>query len=29
MNADLFISFHHDGVKNETRMPWQYNGKEH
>src|SRR5262249_41023469 len=28
-DADLFISIHHDGVKNETRMPWQYNGKEH
>jgi N-acetylmuramoyl-L-alanine amidase len=26
LDADLFISFHHDGVKNETRMPWQYNG---
>src|SRR6516165_2661989 len=29
MGADLFISIHHDGVKNETRMPWQYNGKTH
>ncbi len=29
LDADLFISIHHDGVKNETRMPWQYNGKEH
>jgi len=27
--ADLFISIHHDGVTNETRMPWQYNGKTH
>ena len=25
----LFISVHHDGVKNETLMPWQYNGKTH
>jgi N-acetylmuramoyl-L-alanine amidase len=24
MGADLFISIHHDGVKNETLMPWQY-----
>ena len=29
MGADLFISIHHDGVKNETLMPWQYNGKTH
>jgi N-acetylmuramoyl-L-alanine amidase len=29
MDADLFISIHHDGVKNETLMPWQYNGKTH
>src|SRR6516165_2746373 len=27
LGADLFISVHHDGVKNETLMPWQYNGK--
>jgi N-acetylmuramoyl-L-alanine amidase len=26
LGADLFISVHHDGVKNETLMPWQYNG---
>src|SRR5258705_2373493 len=29
LGADLFISLHHDGVKNETLMPWQYNGKTH
>src|SRR4029450_6872371 len=29
LGADLFISVHHDGVKNETLMPWQYNGKTH
>jgi N-acetylmuramoyl-L-alanine amidase len=29
LGADLFISIHHDGVKNETLMPWRYNGKEH
>src|SRR5262249_59733873 len=29
LGADLFISVHHDGVKNETLMPWQYNGKAH
>jgi len=29
LDADLFISIHHDGVNNETRMPWRYNGKEH
>jgi N-acetylmuramoyl-L-alanine amidase len=29
MNAHLFISIHHDGVNNETRMPWRYNGKQH
>jgi N-acetylmuramoyl-L-alanine amidase len=29
LRADLFISVHHDGVKNETLMPWQYNGKTH
>jgi N-acetylmuramoyl-L-alanine amidase len=28
LDADIFISIHHDGVQNETRMPWQYNGKE-
>ena len=27
LGADLFVSVHHDGVKNETLMPWQYNGK--
>jgi N-acetylmuramoyl-L-alanine amidase len=26
LDADLFISIHHGGVKNETRMPWRYNG---
>jgi N-acetylmuramoyl-L-alanine amidase len=25
--ADLFISLHHDGVKNETLIPWQHDGK--
>ena len=29
LGADLFISVHHDGVKNETLVPWQYNGKTH
>lgn len=29
LGADLFISVHHDGVKNETLMPWQYDGKTH
>ena len=29
LGADLFISVHHDGVKNETLTPWQYNGKTH
>src|SRR5215510_11482147 len=29
LDADLFISVHHDGVKNETLMPWQYNGRTH
>ena len=29
LGADLFISVHHDGVRNETLMPWQYNGKTH
>jgi N-acetylmuramoyl-L-alanine amidase len=29
LGADLFISVHHDGVKNETLMLWQYNGKTH
>jgi N-acetylmuramoyl-L-alanine amidase len=29
LGADLFISVHHDGVTNETLMPWQYNGKTH
>jgi N-acetylmuramoyl-L-alanine amidase len=29
LGADLFISVHHDGVKNQTLMPWQYNGKTH
>jgi len=29
LGADLFISIHHDGVKNETLMPWRYNGKAH
>jgi N-acetylmuramoyl-L-alanine amidase len=29
LGADLFISVHHDGVKNETLMPWQHNGKTH
>src|SRR6516225_8001391 len=29
LDADLFISIHHGGVKNETLMPWRYNGKEH
>ena len=29
LGADLFISVHHDGVKNETLMPWQYEGKTH
>ena len=29
LGADLFISVHHDGVPNETLMPWQYNGKTH
>jgi N-acetylmuramoyl-L-alanine amidase len=29
LGADLFLSIHHDGVKNETLMPWQYNGKTH
>ena len=29
LGADLFVSVHHDGVKNETLMPWQYNGKTH
>ena len=27
--ADLFISVHHDGVRNETLMPWQHDGKTH
>src|SRR6516164_2048521 len=26
LGADLFISVHHDGVKNETLMPWQFEG---
>src|SRR6516165_7783941 len=29
LDVDLFISIHHDGVNNETRIPWRYNGKEH
>jgi N-acetylmuramoyl-L-alanine amidase len=29
LGADLFISIHHDGVTNQTLMPWQYNGKTH
>jgi N-acetylmuramoyl-L-alanine amidase len=29
LGADLFISVHHDGVTNETLMPWKYNGKTH
>jgi N-acetylmuramoyl-L-alanine amidase len=29
LNADLFISLHHDGVEDRTLIPWQYNGKQH
>jgi N-acetylmuramoyl-L-alanine amidase len=29
LGADLFISVHHDGVRNETLMPWQHEGKTH
>jgi N-acetylmuramoyl-L-alanine amidase len=29
VDADLFISIHHNGVKDETLVPWQYNGEVH
>jgi N-acetylmuramoyl-L-alanine amidase len=29
LGADLFISFHHNGVRDETLIPWQYQGEEH
>jgi N-acetylmuramoyl-L-alanine amidase len=29
LGADLFISVHHDGARNETLMPWQHDGKTH
>jgi N-acetylmuramoyl-L-alanine amidase len=28
MDADLFISIHHNGVRDETLIPWQFNGQE-
>ena len=29
LNADLFISIHHDGVEDRTLIPWWHNGKQH
>jgi N-acetylmuramoyl-L-alanine amidase len=29
MNADIFLSIHHDGVRDEYLKPWLYDGKEH
>jgi len=29
MNADIFLSIHHDGVEDEYLRPWTYNGEEH
>jgi N-acetylmuramoyl-L-alanine amidase len=29
MGADIFISIHHDGVKDSFLKPWFYEGKEH
>jgi N-acetylmuramoyl-L-alanine amidase len=29
LDADLFISIHHDGVENKTLIAWQYHGKKH
>jgi N-acetylmuramoyl-L-alanine amidase len=29
LDADLFISLHHDGVENKTLIPWQHNGRKH
>jgi N-acetylmuramoyl-L-alanine amidase len=28
IDADLFISIHHDGVSDETLLAWQYNGEQ-
>jgi len=29
MNADIFLSIHHDGVRDEYLKPWLYKGEEH
>jgi zinc D-Ala-D-Ala dipeptidase len=29
MNADIFISIHHDGVRDKYLNPWLYEGKQH
>jgi N-acetylmuramoyl-L-alanine amidase len=29
MDADIFLSIHHNGVKDTTLIPWQYQGEEH
>jgi N-acetylmuramoyl-L-alanine amidase len=29
MDADIFISIHHNGANNTTLIPWQYHGAEH
>ena len=29
MHADIFLSIHHDGVRNEYLKPWLYHGEEH
>lgn len=29
MNADIFLSIHHDGVSDEYLTPWIYEGEEH
>jgi N-acetylmuramoyl-L-alanine amidase len=29
LDADLFVSIHHDGVENKTLIPWQYHGEKH
>lgn len=29
MNADLFLSIHHDGVRDEYLKPWPFRGEEH